>query len=156
MKKEGYIKIYSTLNIAEAHTVKFLLENNGIDAVIENQVMNPLFGMVAARDAEAQLWVPEGMSDRASALLSEASSIDLEYIRLARCRNCGELVCDRFDYCWNCMATMKTGKIDKDRERLQPDDGGGQGKIPALYIFFIIIMALMLLGFIISRLFRGG
>jgi len=156
MKKNGYVKIYSTLNMTEAHTVRFLFENNGIDAVIENQEMNPLFGMVAARDAEAQIWVPEGMSERASALLAKASSIDLEHVKLARCRNCGELVCDRFDYCWNCMATMNTGRVDQDREVLRPDDGGGQGRILALYILFIIIMALMLLGFIVSRLFHDG
>ncbi|MBP7737124.1 MAG: DUF2007 domain-containing protein [Spirochaetes bacterium] len=154
MKKNGYVKIYSTLNIAEAHTVKFLFENNGIEAVIENQEMNPLFGMVAARDAEAQVWVPEGKSGMASAVLAGASSIDLDHIKLATCRNCGELVCDRFDYCWNCMATMKTGKVD--RERFQPDDAVRQARFPALYILFIIIIVLMLLGFIASRFFRGG
>ena len=154
MKKNGYVKIYSTLNIAEAHTVKFLFDNNGIDAIIENQEMNPLFGMVAARDAEARVLVPGDKADKASAILAGASSIDLEQINLARCRNCGELVCDRFDYCWNCMAAMKTGKVDPDRKRLQADGAGAQGRFPALYILIMVIIGLMLIGFIAGRFFH--
>jgi hypothetical protein len=156
MKKDGFVKIYSTLNIAEAHTVKFLFENNGIDAVIENLEMNPFFGMVAAKDAEAQVWVPKEKSEAAAALLAESSSLDLTDIRLARCKQCGEMVCDRFDYCWNCMASMKTGRKDRELTPLQPDDTAQQVRFPALYILFIVIIALMLVGFIASRFFHAG
>lgn len=157
MKKEGFVKIYSTLNIADAHTVKFLFENNGIDAVIENLEMNPFFGMVAAKDAEAQVWVPEGKSEEAAALLAESSSLDLTDIRLVKCKQCGEMVCDRFEYCWNCMASMKTGRRDRElTPHQQPDDIARQGRFPALYILFIVIIALMLIGFIVSRFFHAG
>ncbi|HOT43948.1 MAG TPA: DUF2007 domain-containing protein [Spirochaetota bacterium] len=156
MKKEGYVKIYSTLNIAEAHTIKFLFENNGIEAVIENQEMNPFFGMVAAKDAEAQVWVPENASKEAAALLAESSSVDLAHIRLYKCRRCGEMVCTLFDYCWNCMASMKTGRVDLPLEESQADEEKKQSRFPALYIPFVIIIALMLIGFVVSRFFRGG
>ncbi len=156
MKKNGFAKVYSTLNIAEAHTVKFLFENNGIETVIENQEMNPFFGMVAARDAEAQVWVPKDKSKEATALLAKSSSVDLSDIKLRRCKQCGEMVCDRFDYCWNCLANMKTGKIDRDREQLSPIDEKRQVRFPAVYILFLIIIALMLIGFIASRFFYGG
>jgi hypothetical protein len=156
MNKEGYVKIYSTLNIAEAHTVKFLFENNGIDAVIENQEMNPFFGIVAAKDAEAQVWVPEEKSKNASALLSESSAVDLDAISLSRCKHCGEMVCDRFDYCWNCMASMKTGRVDRLREEPMPDEVKGQSRFPALYMLFIVIVALMVIGFIVTRIFHAG
>ncbi len=154
--KDGFVKIYSTLNMAEAHTVKFLFENNGIETIIENQQMNPLFGMVAAKDAEAQVWVPEEKSKEASALLAESSSIDLGTVSLARCKKCGEMVCDRFDYCWNCMASMKTGRVDRDMPPHEPYETAGKGRFPALYILFIIIIALMVIGFIASRFFHAG
>jgi len=156
MKKEGYVKVYSTLNIAEAHTVKFLFENNGIDAVIGNQEMNPLFGMVAAKDAEAQVWVPEDKSREAAALLAESSAVDLDHIRLHKCKRCGEMVCDMFDYCWNCTASMKTGRVERHMPQQGPDETAGKGCFPALYILFIIIIALMLLGFIANRFFNAG
>jgi hypothetical protein len=108
--KKGYVQIYSTLNIAEAHTIAFLLENNGIEAVIENEVMTPLFGMVSAKDAEARIGVLEDRYGDATRLLAESSSIDISRKNMARCKRCGELVCDIFDYCWNCMADMQTGE----------------------------------------------
>ncbi len=156
MKKDGFVKIYSTLNIAEAHTVKFLFENNGIGAVIENQEMNPFFGMVAAKDAEAQVWVPESESKAAAALLAESSSVDLADIKLRRCKRCGEMVCDMFDYCWNCLSDMKTGRPDRYGAPLPPDAVEKQERFPALYIMFIIIIALIALGFIASRFFHAG
>ena len=153
MKKEGFAKIYSTLNLTEAHTVRFLLENNGINAVIENVEMNPFFGMVAARDAEAQVWVPEEQSGEAEALLAQATQVDLEHLNLRKCRQCGVMVCDLYDYCWNCMASMKTGKVE--REESPGREPEQKGRFPALYILFIIILTLLLIGFISRILMRS-
>ena len=150
MKKEGFVKVYSTLNLAEAHTVAFLFENNGIGAVIENKEMNPFFGIVAAKDAEAQVWVPEEQSKEAEALLAESSSLDLADLKMATCRNCGVLVCNLYDYCWNCMANMKTGRIDRKKREPRAGEGEERARFPALFIPFIIIIVLMILG-IISR-----
>lgn len=150
MKKEGFVKIYTTLNLAEAHTVAFLFENNGIEAVIENKEMNPFFGIVAAKDAEAQVWVPEEQSKEAEALLAESSSRDLAHLQMATCRNCGVMVCNLYDYCWNCLADMKTGRTDRKNGEPRAGEGDEGGRFPALYIPFIIIIVLMIIG-IISR-----
>ena len=141
--KDGYVKIYSTLNIAEAHTVAFLLENNGIRAVIENEDMTPLFGMVSAKDAEARIWVPEDRYGDATRLLAASSTVDISGKNMVRCKRCGELVCDIFDYCWNCMADMETGEEYRGA-RSAPDDAGE--KRPAWPVVLYAFLALAFIG----------
>lgn len=151
--KEGFAILYSTLNITEAHVIRFLLEHHGIAAVIENERMNPLFGMVSAKDAEVRVLVPEEKLTEASALLKEASSIDLSRITLARCKKCGEMVCDMFDYCWNCMASMKTG------EPLRDGDAGPESekkaRLPALLYYVLMAALLAVVAYYLYLFFRG-
>ena len=135
--KDGYVKIYSTLNIAEAHTIAFLLENNGIEAVIENENMTPLFGMVSAKDAEARIWVPGSRYGDATRLLASTSEVDISGRNMARCKRCGELVCDIFDYCWNCMADMETGEPYRDARSVREDGGERKPSWPALLYLFL-------------------
>src|SRR4030042_4962660 len=122
--KNGYIKIYTTLNTAEAHLIGFLFENNGIESIIDNEDMTPLFGMISAKDAGARVWVRAEQYQKASALLSESSSIDLSNKKMVRCKRCGEMVCDIFEYCWSCMADMKSGEPDPDRTEPINGDAG--------------------------------
>jgi hypothetical protein len=134
--KEGYTKIYSTLNTVEAHIIQFLFQNNGIEAIIKNEDMTPLFGMVAAKDAETQVWVPSEMAKEASALLKESTAIDISNVKLAKCKRCGEMVCDRFDYCWNCMSDMKTGEPSRGAET--NGDTVSVGKSGRLSVFLFV------------------
>jgi len=140
--KDGYVKIYSTLNIAEAHTIAFLLENNGIEAVIENEGMTPLFGMVPAKDAEARIWVLGDRYGDATRLLSSSATVDISGKNMARCKRCGELVCDIFDYCWNCMADMQTGE---EYSGAQPVDAGDAGKRPGwpAWLYLVLVLGLV-------------
>jgi len=152
--KEDFIKIYSTLNTAEAHIIQFLLQNNGIEAIIENEDMTPLFGMVSAKDAEAQVWIPSDKQHEASALLKESSSIDISNVALVKCKRCGEMVCDRFDYCWNCMADMKTGEPSRE---IQIDTGedvaNKSGRLSALLFTVLVIGLLAILAYFTYRYF---
>jgi|SRR3990172_2999185 len=152
--KEGFTKIYSTLNTAEAHIIQFLLQNNGIEAVIKNEDMTPLFGMVSAKDAEAQVWVPTGKQDEASALIKESSSIDISNVTLVKCKRCGEMVCDRFDYCWNCMSDMKTGEPRRGIET-SPDNvaPGKSGRLSALLFVSLILSLITILAYYAYRYF---
>jgi hypothetical protein len=151
---DGYIKIYSTLNIAEAHMIAFLLENNGIEAVIENEDMTPLFGMVPAKDAEARIWVPESRYGDATRLVSSSSTVDISGKNMARCKRCGELVCDIFDYCWNCMADMETGEEYRGA-RAAPDEAAGKRpRWPVLLYAFLAAAFLTALAFFAYEYFR--
>ncbi len=141
--KEGYTKIYSTLNTAEAHIIQFLFQNNGIEAIIKNEDMTPLFGMVAAKDAETQVWVPSKMEKEASALLKEASAIDISNVTLAKCKRCGEMVCDRFDYCWNCMSDMKTDEPSRGAEINGDTVAVGKSGRLSVFLFVSLIVSLI-------------
>jgi hypothetical protein len=151
--RDGYVKLYATLNLAEAHMIQFLLENNGIEAVIENEGMTPLFGMVSAKDAEARIWVPENRYGDASKLLASSSSLDISGARMARCRRCGELVCDIFDYCWNCMADMETGE-DYRGARAAEEEGGRKPAWPAWLYLLLVVGFVAALAFFAYKYFR--
>lgn len=155
--KDGYVKIYSTLNTAEAHIIQFLLQNNGIEAIIENEDMTPLFGMVSAKDAAAQVWVLSDKQHEASALIKNASSIDISDVTLMKCKRCGEMVCDRFDYCWNCMADMKTGEPNRD---IQTGTGGTvpdkSGWFRVLLFVFLISSFIAVLAYYAYRYFNAA
>jgi len=113
--KRGFIMVYSTLNPVEAQVVKFLFENNGIEAIIDNDKINFFFGIVSAKDAMVEIWVPGNKYEDAGRLLLEKSSLDLSKYEMTVCPKCGKRVCGLFDYCWNCLTNMKTGekyKID--------------------------------------------
>lgn len=151
--KDGYVKIYSTLNIAEAHTIAFLLENNGIEAVIENEGMTPLFGMVPAKDAEARIWVPGDRYGDATRLLAESSTTDISGKNMARCKRCGELVCDIFDYCWNCMADMQTGEEFRGIRQGELEDRARRPTWPAkLYLLLALGLVAAMVFFAIKYL----
>jgi hypothetical protein len=155
--KDGYTKIYSTLNTAEAHVIKFLFENNGIEAIIENEDMTPLFGMVSAKDAEAQVLVPSDKQHEASALLKESSSIDISNVALMKCKRCGEMVCTRFDYCWNCMADMKTGEPSRDiKVGTAEDVAKKSGRLSALLFVVLAIGLLAVLAYFTYRYFQAA
>ena len=149
--KDGYVKIYSTLNTAEAHTIAFLLENNGIEAVIENEEMTPLFGMVSAKDAEARIWVPKDRYGDATRLLSSSSSVDISGKNMTRCKRCGELVCDIFDYCWNCMADMETGE---EYRGVPPGAVADEGRRPSWPGKLFLLLALGLVAAIVLFAYR--
>ena len=150
--KNDYVIIYSTLNTAEAHSIQFLLRNNGINAIIENEHMTPFFGIVSAKDAEAQILVPSDNEDAAYLLIRNASSIDLSNVRLVTCKRCGETVCDRFDYCWNCMADMKTGEVNQE---MQIDDVTNipktSGRLPVILFIVLLVCIVSMLAYYTCR-----
>jgi hypothetical protein len=152
--QDGYLKIYSSLNTAEARMVKFLLDNNGIETIIENEDMTPLFGMTSAKDAETRLWVPKEKYEEASALLAEKKSLDLSGVKMARCPQCGELVCDIFDYCWNCQTNMKTGEPAPPPRHEKAPGPAAVVRRPSLWLVFLTVLLTALISFIAYRCFH--
>ncbi len=106
---ENHVKIFSTMNPVEAHMVKFLMVNNGIEAIVDNDELNSFFGIVAARDALTDVWVPAVKSAIAVELMRERSAIDLKNLTISPCPACGAANCGLFDYCWNCQADLESG-----------------------------------------------
>lgn len=142
---ENYVKIYSTMNPVEAHMVKFLLANNDIGAIVDNDELNFFFGLVAARDAMAEIWVPKEQAEKAVNLLRERSAIDLKNLDLSPCPACGTDNCGLFDYCWKCQADLTTGRR---MEALSGVDDARTKSMPwirhrSLYFLLLIIAALI-------------
>jgi hypothetical protein len=139
--KDSFIKVYSTLNVTEAYVVKFLFENNGIETVIDNDDLNFFFGIVSAKDAMTDVWVPYDKYKKAADLLIEKSSIDLSLYEQITCPRCGKMNCCLFDYCWNCLANLKTG--ERENAKIVRFPRTIRKSRRSLYILIILISALL-------------
>jgi hypothetical protein len=139
--KDNFIKVYSTLNVTEAYIVKFLFENNGIETVIDNDDLNFFFGIVSAKDAMTDVWVPSDKYKQAADLLVEKSSIDLSLYEQIMCPHCGKINCGLFDYCWNCLTNLKTGERENAKTVSFPRPVRKSPR--SLYILIILISVLL-------------
>ena len=54
---------YSTMNYAQIHLIKGLLENDGIDCLLKNEDMNALAGAVPHTNCYIELWVKNDTDD---------------------------------------------------------------------------------------------
>jgi hypothetical protein len=147
--KNNFVLIYSTLNQMEAHIIKFLFDNNGIETIIDNDRMNFFFGIVSAQDAMTDVWVPQNKYRQAIDLLREKSSLDPAKFKESACPRCGEINCGLFDYCWKCTADLKTGELH-DEGRLNTNTTGEASHKHLLPLFILIIlMALLAAGYLV-------
>ncbi|MBN2160711.1 MAG: DUF2007 domain-containing protein [Spirochaetes bacterium] len=122
--------------------VKFLLDNNGIEAIIENDGMTPVFGMVPRVDPETSVLVRADRLHEAEALIEQSTSVDIYSVRMAKCARCGEMVCDLYDLCWNCRADMKTGEPYRGDQPKQNEAPPHTARFSAiLYVMLIIALA---------------
>jgi len=152
--KSSYIMIYSTLNATEAYIVKFLFENNGIEAIVDNDKINFFFGIVSAKDAMIEVWVPGNKYKEAAKLLLEKSAIDLSKYEQIGCPRCGEKNCGLFDYCWKCLANLKSGEAYKLDQTILKEGNKKSEKRPLSLYILIILIALLIAGYIAFFYFK--
>ena len=146
--KSNYIMIFSTLNATEAHIVKFLFENNGIEAILDNDKINFFFGIVSAKDAMIEVWVPENRYKEAAQLLIEKSAIDLSKYKQVGCPRCGEKNCGLFDYCWNCLTNLATGEAFKPDQTPPVYEKKRPARRPLSLYILILLIALIIAGYL--------
>jgi hypothetical protein len=95
-------KIYSAATLPDAHLVRGLLAQEGIDARVFNENAQSLMGEIPIHLAWPEVWiVDEGDAERARAIIrgierSPASA------RAAFCPHCNEENPGNFQICWNC------------------------------------------------------
>lgn len=95
-------KIYSAATLPDAHLVRGLLANEGIEARVFNENAQSLMGEIPVHLAWPEVWiVDEADVERARTIIrgierSPAST------RSALCPNCGEENPGNFQVCWNC------------------------------------------------------
>jgi len=88
-------------NLPEAHILRGLLEQAGIETMVFNEHAQSGVGHLPVMDAWPELWVSEADEDRAAAVLEEFQRSPP--VSTARgCARCGEENPANFQVCWSC------------------------------------------------------
>jgi hypothetical protein len=94
------IKIYSSMNGAEVHHFRNVLEGRGIECEVRGEDRRTAMGDLPITECWIELWlVDEARSAEAKALI-DGATID-EGIAWT-CAGCGETIDGQFDVCWQC------------------------------------------------------
>lgn len=94
-------EVYATRNPAEAHLVRGLLENAGIAAVVENDVLTTGVGEIVEELVPSVCILDESRAEEAEAIVAEWRTATPEGPPW-ECQKCGEKIDGRFTACWEC------------------------------------------------------
>jgi predicted RNA-binding Zn-ribbon protein involved in translation (DUF1610 family) len=94
-------EVFATRNPAEAHLVRGLLENAGIAAVVENDVLSQWVGEIVGEMLPRVCVLDESEVERAAAIVAEWQREEPE-APAWECPKCGEKIGGRFTSCWEC------------------------------------------------------
>lgn len=94
-------EVYATRNPAEAHLVRGLLENAGIAAVVQNDVLTTGVGEIVEDLVPSVCILDESQAEQAAEIVrdwmhAEPAASPWE------CPKCGEQIDGRFTSCWEC------------------------------------------------------
>jgi hypothetical protein len=102
-------KVYSARDEVDAHLVKGILAQNGIEAVVQAEGLSGILGTVqSSAEASPSLWVSDEDETRAAAALvsvRDGAAPEAAGATPWKCPNCGEEIEPQFTECWNCGAT---------------------------------------------------
>ncbi len=102
---------YSAANAQEAHFIKNMLSEAGIDARVVGDHLQNAVGDLPAMAISPRVWVRSNDFDRARQLISDQHSRKLSpntTITAWACGECGEPNEPTFEICWNCQAARTT------------------------------------------------
>lgn len=104
--------VYTGRDEMDAHFVKGLLEQEGIEAVVTGENLEATWSTLPLSDKSLPgVWVQDGDVDRALVIVKDYAQVDAvnadDDIEDAprptwKCANCGEAVEEQFSECWNC------------------------------------------------------
>ena len=69
-------KLCSTNDEIQGNMLKSLLDSNGIESVLKNELLSPLAGGIPFNEVQPELWVHEKDFDRATQIISDATDTD--------------------------------------------------------------------------------
>lgn len=96
-------RVCSTTNLPEAHLLRDLLGQAGIEALVFNENAQSALGEIPFAQASPELWVAlDGDLNRARDVVQAFRSAPIPPER--RCAECGESNPATFDLCWSCGA----------------------------------------------------
>jgi hypothetical protein len=104
--------VYTGRDEMDAHFVKGLLEQEGIEAVVTGENLEATWSTLPLSDKSLPgVWVQDGDVERALVIVKDYAQVDavnadddLEDAPRPtwKCANCGEAVEEQFSECWNC------------------------------------------------------
>ncbi|HMJ11910.1 MAG TPA: DUF2007 domain-containing protein [Polyangiaceae bacterium] len=97
-------RLYRASNLAEAHLLKDLLEEDGLGACIVNENLWPLAGELPFGSVVPEVWVVDSRDVfMARAVLRDYLERKAQAPREDRtCNACGETSPSNFELCWRC------------------------------------------------------
>ena len=99
-------RVYTALNLPDAHLLRDLLQQAGIAAHVFNENANSLVGLVPVAAGQPQVWIAQPHQERhAKAVIADYQSRSPTTV-IKTCAACGESSPGEFDSCWNCGAAF--------------------------------------------------
>jgi len=102
-------KVFTGMDSVEAHYVCDLLQECGIGAVVMGENLEAALGAIPPTfDTSPAVWVRPEEAEAAKAFVAEymereMTKADESQSRTWQCPNCGEIIDQQFDQCWNCQ-----------------------------------------------------
>ena len=107
-------QIFTARNEMEAHFVQGLLEEEGINSVIQGEALEGIWANVPISEkAMPGIWIDEAEAARAEPIIEEYRKREVKHAHESqaeadaprptwKCPKCGEEVEEQFGECWNC------------------------------------------------------
>lgn len=98
-------RVFSSLNLVLVHHSRNLLEAEGIETEVRNQMLSSAMGELPPAECQAELWVlREQDASRAEEVLRRPAASGPDW----NCENCGESSGPQFTQCWKCGTVRKS------------------------------------------------
>lgn len=97
------VRVHRSLTPFEAHFMRTILVAEGIDAVVRQEALAGLGGVLPIDHCLVEVWVPVQDQARAEQLLSAQSAAGSPE---HQCRECGEANPPGFEICWKCERVL--------------------------------------------------
>jgi len=99
-------RVFSSYNAILVHHARNLLEAEGIETELRNQMLSSAMGELPPAECQAELWVlRETDAARAEEILRRPAASGPDWT----CAGCGERSGPQFTQCWKCGATRPRG-----------------------------------------------
>lgn len=95
--------IYRHENPAIIHSVKNVLERNGIACFLKNEHSASIGGALGLTNTEAQLWLRNSGDYEQASSIVESEILDASSKSPWICANCDEENAGSFEICWKCQ-----------------------------------------------------
>jgi len=92
-------RVFSSYNLVLAHHARNLLEAEGIETEVRNEMLSSAMGELPPAECQAEVWVlDDGDAARAFGVLRRPAPAGPPW----KCAGCGEVSGPQFTQCWQC------------------------------------------------------